>query len=146
MSSSKVLIAIVAILLVALTAAAHAQDNGAKHDSDAMVSALIRQLQGSDIDPREQALDALLKMEPMTPAELEALAPAMKNPDDAVRQYAVQVLACSGPDAIPALALAIDDNDKHVRMRAVQGLGDMAGLRECYQTRGTHVDARAARD
>jgi len=123
---------------------ARAQDEGIKPDSEAKVSALIGQLQGSDIDRRDRALDALLKIEPMTPAAIAALSDAMKSPDDAVRQYAVQVLACSGPDAIPTLAVAIDDNDKQVRMRAVEGLGSMAGHRGCYQTRGTAADAAAA--
>src|SRR5260370_39869387 len=137
MLSSRDVIASVAIVPVALTGAVLAQDNGRKPDSDAKVAALIRQLQGSDIDRREKALDALLKMEPMTPAAIAALSQAMKNPDEAVRQYAVQVLACSGADAIPALALAIDDNEEQVRMRAVEGLGSMAGPRGSYPTPGT---------
>jgi HEAT repeat protein len=140
----KAVVAIVAISLLAMTAAAQAQNESRKPDSDAKVAALIRQLEGSDVDRREEALDALLKMEPMTPAAIAALSQAMKNPDDAVRQYAVQVLACSGADAIPALALAIDDSDKQVRMYAVEGLGSMAGQRGCYQTRGTPADAAAA--
>ncbi len=120
------LVAIVAILLVALTVAAHAQDDGRKADSDAKVAALIRQLQGSDTDRREKALDALLKMEPMTPAAIAALTQAMKNPDDTVRQYTVQVLAQAGPDAIPALTLAIDDENRQVRVSALDALGQMA--------------------
>ena len=122
----EALIAVVAILFVALTVAAHAQDEGRKPDSEAKVTALIRQLQGSDTGRREQALDALLKKEPMTPAAIAVVAQAMKNPDDTVRQYVVQVLAQAGPDAIRALALAIDDQNQQVRVLALDALGQMA--------------------
>jgi HEAT repeat protein len=132
----EALIAIVAILLVALTVAAHAQGEGRKPDSDAKVAALIRQLQGSDAGRREQALDALLKMEPMTPAAIAVVAQAMKNPDDTVRQYAVQVLEDAGPDAIPALTLAIDDQNQQVRVHALDALGEMARPRQPAATTG----------
>lgn len=80
--------------------------------------------------------DALLKMEPMTPAAIAVVAQAMKNPDDTVRQYVVQVLAQAGPDAIPALALAIDDQNQQVRVLALDALGQMARPRQPAATTG----------
>ncbi|MGH7814158.1 MAG: HEAT repeat domain-containing protein [Candidatus Binataceae bacterium] len=113
-------------LLAAFTVAAYAERHNRAPDSSAKVAKLVRELQGSNLDRREAATDALLKIRPMTPKELAIVARAMKNPDDAVRELAIQVLANAGPNAIPALEHAIDDDDQNIRGQALGALGGMA--------------------
>ena len=132
MLRGRLFVAIVAISMMLSAGIARAGGAGSNPGARAKVLALIGELQGDDTDKRENALDALLQMEPMRPLELDALAQAMKNPEEAVRRLAVQAIASSGPDAIPALARAIDDSDDEVRGRALDGLGEMAGGRGVY--------------
>ena len=91
----------------------------------ASTSALGRALPGLDADGRKLVVEALGRGR--DPAALPSLEAAADNPDDNVRQGAIEAIAAVGPlapDRVEALLFArLDNRDSLVRLVALRGLG-----------------------
>jgi HEAT repeat protein len=98
---------------------------GAANPND--VTALVGDLTSDDEGVRKRALDRLSRSAP-DPSHhdevIKSIKPLMVDPQTAVRQSAVRAMAAwANPEDIPALIVALDDQDRGVRRAAIQFFG-----------------------
>ena len=92
-----------------------------------LVPALVQSLKDNDLDVRQYARSALLKLGPNS---IPALIQATKSPDPELRRMAVALLGeLAADDAMPALISALADKDAEVRRTAAFALSQMVGDR-----------------
>lgn len=90
------------------------------------LSQYVQALRHRTSERRVRAAAALGEMRLPAPAALEALAAALGDPSNEVRQEAQSALAAIGPAGIPYLTSALGDADAAVRGHAASALGRIA--------------------
>jgi hypothetical protein len=100
---------------------------GAGVANPADLTALIGDLTNDDAGDRRVALDRLARSKPDPSRHdevIKALGPFVVDPLPAIRASAVKALAVwANPDDVPALIVALDDQDAGVRRAAIQAFG-----------------------
>ena len=103
---------------------------GKIHDQRAVgpLAKQIRDGQPNDVDVRCACVEAIAEIG--GPEAIETLRNTMKRPEPYLRRWAAGALVkCEGAAAVPMLIEAVKDKDVHVRLEAVQLLGQLKDRR-----------------
>lgn len=96
-----------------------------RHSDKASVADLLHSLHSRYLTTRREALQALLRREPLTPFAIADLTEVLHDADLRIGAGAATLLGRIGAEATPALITALGNPNKYVRREAARALGKL---------------------